>query len=114
MYWECEQGHRYNSLMQGLYWECEQGYRYNSLVRACTGNVNRDINITVLCRGNRVCIGNVNRDLDILTYIGVWQLGVFSNTIPGIFFNSIETTLVEKFLLFRVASCFGHRQGKPL
>jgi hypothetical protein len=84
------------------------------LCRACTGNVNRDINITVLCRGNRVCIGNVNRDLDILTDIGVWQLGVFSNTIPGIFFNSIETTLVEKFLLFRVATCFGHRQGKPL
>jgi len=46
------------------------------------------------------CIGNVNRDIDILTDIGVWQLGVFSNTIPSIFLNSIETTLVVKFLLF--------------
>jgi len=68
--------------------------------RACIGNVNRDIDITVLCRaciGNvnrdvditdwcRACIGNVNRDVDIPTDIGVWQLGVFSNTIPNIFF----------------------------
>ena len=88
---------------------CEQ---YGVGNRACIGNVNRDIDITVWCRA---CIGNVNRDIDIVTDIGVWQLGVFSNTIPSICFELNRTSFTgKKNLLFTVATRIGHHQDKPL